>query len=60
MAPKKKSKKVKSLSAKGLTSKQAKNVKGGADLLPAVLTRGQVAMGDGSVRNLRSVKLQKV
>jgi len=34
--PAKKSKKVKSLGGKALSAKQAKAVKGGADLLPAV------------------------
>lgn len=54
----KRTKRVKSLPARSLTSKQAKGVKGGGDLLPAVRTGGQVSLADG-VHNSSSFKLQK-
>jgi hypothetical protein len=44
-----KSKKVKSLGAKALTSKQAKIVTGGADLLPAV-RQGEQASAEFKLR----------
>jgi len=48
---KKPAKKVRSLSSRGLSAKQAKGVKGGSTLttLPAV-QESQKVMGDGSVR----------
>ncbi len=56
----KKSNRVKNLPSRGLTSKQAKRVQGGADLLPAVRRAGQVSMADGSVRNAAGFKMNKV
>lgn len=54
----KKSKQVKGLRTKALTSKQAKTVKGGADLLPAV----QLKQQESVAVKLRDVStgLQKV
>jgi hypothetical protein len=56
----KKPRSVKNLHTRSLTPKQARRVKGGADLLPAVRRAGQVSMADGSVRNAAGFKLQKV
>jgi len=53
--------KIKSLPAKSLSSKQAKNVKGGSTVaIPAVQRVGQVSMADGSVRPINNINFQKV
>lgn len=55
----KKTKKVKSLPAKNLTSKQAKGVKGG---IIAVTEQSayKVVTGDGSVKSIKAINFSKI